>query len=151
MHIKQPSLAFVSTLVASILASVLLTGCGGGLDAVVVASASSPSSPFLFWTGSSGGDRVIDGLGHQFAFRSETGCLSNFQTGQDNSAFCLISGGNTVTYGAFQGRVANVLITDGTCHAAIIDTYTGNFSQIEVDAYGREVVLTTELHPVLCI
>ena len=150
MHIRKPSLAPASTVVASALASVLLTGCGGGFDAVVVASPSASSSPFLFWTGSSGGDHVIDGLAHHFAFRSETGCLYNFQTGQDNSAFCLISGGNTVTYGAFQGRVTNVLITDGTCHAAIIDAYTGNFSDIEVDAYGREVVLTTGLHPVLC-
>lgn len=144
MHIKPTTIARISTL----LAAVLLTGCGGGsVDAVVVAS--SPS-PFLIWSGSTGGDRVIDGLGHQFAFRSGSGCLYNLQTGQDNQAFCLASRGNVVTYGAFQGQVANVLISDGTCHAAIIDSFTGNFSDIEVDAQGRELVFTTQLHPVSC-
>lgn len=132
----------------SLMASISLAGCGGGADVFVGVEA--PSSPYLSWAGSSGGDRVIDGLGHQFAFRSDTGCLVNVQTGLTNGAFCLVPGGNVVTYGAFQGQVVNVLITDGTCHAAIIDAFTGNFSDIELDQYGREVVLVTSLHPALC-
>ena len=130
----------------AVTASVFLGGCGGG--EVVVASA---APPFVIWSGSSGGDRVIDGLGHQFAFRSASRCLYNVQTGQDNVAFCLVPGSNVVTYGSFQGRVANVLITDGTCHAAIVDSFTGTFSDIEIDAFGRETVLVTQLRPALCV
>ena len=136
----------LSTIIA-VAMSAVLAGCGGGGEIVV---ASAPP-PFLIWSGSSGGDRVIDGLGHQFAFRSGNGCLYNAQTGQDNTAFCLVPSSNIVTYGPFQGRIANVLITDGTCHAAIIDSFTGNFSDIEVDAFGRETVFITQLHPGLCV
>lgn len=131
--------------------SVFLAGCGGGGGGSGEVVIVSVPPPFVFWSGSSGGDRVIDGLGHQFAFRSGSGCLYNFQTGQDNSAFCLVPGTNVVTYGSFQGRVANVLVTDGTCHAAIIDSFTGNFNDIEIDAYGREIVFVTQLHPALCV
>ena len=128
--------------------SAALAGCGGGAAYVDVGSAAQ--SKFLFWPGSSGGDRVIDGLSHQFGFYADNGCLFNAQTGQENTVFCLPPNSNVVTYGAFQGQVLNVIVADGTCHAAILDSFTGNFSDIEVDAYGREVVLTTQLHPARC-
>lgn len=134
--------------VVSLMTSISLAACGGGGEVFV--GVSTASAPFISWAGSSGVDHVIDGLGHQFAFRSDTGCLYNFQTGGTNAAFCLVSGNNVVTYGAFQGQVVNVLITDGSCHAAIIDSFTGNFSDIELDQFGREVVLVTSLHPALC-
>lgn len=130
--------------------TLVLAGCGGGAD-VAVTVAAPPRPTFIGWVGSSGGDRVIDGLGHLFAFFSDTGCLQNFQTGSENTAFCLVPGTNLVNYGGFHGQVANVLVSDGTCHAAIVDTATGNFSDIELDSFGREVVLTTQLHPALCV
>lgn len=135
----------VTTIVA--ISVLLLAGCGGGSASVAVGP---PPPQFIVWVGSSGASHVIDGPGHQFAFFADTGCLFNFQTGQENPAFCLGPGSNFVSYGAFHGQVTNVLVTNGTCQAAIIDSFTGNFSDIEVDAFGREVVLTTPLHPALC-
>jgi hypothetical protein len=123
-----------------------LAGCGGG------GSSDGGGGPaFLVWSGSSGGSSVIDGTGHSFAFFADSGCLYNAQTQRENTAFCLSPGSNIVSYGAFRGQVANVLVSNGTCQAAIIDSLTGNFSDIELDAYGREVVLTTQLHPALCV
>lgn len=130
------------------LTTIILTGCGGGSASVDVIAA---PPQFIVWTGSSGGNFVIDGVGHQFAFYSDNGCLYNPQTGQENLAFCLAPGSNFVNYGTFHGQVANVLVSNGACQAAIIDSLTGNFSDIEIDAYGREVVLTTQLHPVICV
>jgi hypothetical protein len=127
----------------------ILTGCGGGGSADVVVE--SPPSQFIVWGGSVGGIHVIDGPGHLFAFFSDTGCLYNTQTGQENTAFCLLPGSNVVAYGPFRGQVANVLTSDGTCQAAIIDSLTGNFSDIELDTFGRELVVTTQLHPALCV
>lgn len=129
------------------LSGALLAGCGGGTTDVVAA----PPPQFIVWGGSSGGIHVIDGPGHVFAFFSDTGCLYNAQTGQENTAFCLLPGSNVVAYGPFRGQVANVLASNGTCQAAIIDSLTGNFSDIELDAFGRELVLTTQLHPALCL
>lgn len=127
--------------------ALLLSGCGGGSTDVTVVT---PTPQFIVWPGSSGGAHVIDGLGHIFAFYSDTGCLYNSQTGRENSAFCLIPGSNVVAYGPFHGQVENVIVSDGTCQPAIIDQITGNFVDIEVDAYGREVVGTTSLHPAFC-
>ncbi|MBK4733000.1 hypothetical protein [Noviherbaspirillum pedocola] len=130
------------------LSAAVLAGCGGGGSADGGAAQTSPQ--FIVWAGSSAGSHVIDGPGHVFAFYADTGCLYNYQTGQENSAFCLLPSSNVVAYGAFRGQVANVLASNGTCEAAIIDSLTGNFSDIELDTYGREVVVTTQLHPALC-
>ena len=131
------------------LSGALLAGCGGGGGAADVVAAPPPQ--FIVWGGSTGGIHVIDGAGHLFSFFSDTGCLYNAQTGQENTAFCLLPGSNVVAYGPFRGQVANVLASNGTCQAAIIDSLTGNFSDIELDAFGREVVFTTQLHPALCL
>ena len=127
--------------------ALVLSGCGGGSASVDVGSA---APQLIVWAGSNGGNRVIDGPGNQFAFYSDNGCLYNFQTGQENTAFCLAPGSNFVNYGAFHGQVVNVLVSNGACQAAIVDLQTGNFSDIEVDNFGREVVLTTQLRPALC-
>jgi hypothetical protein len=129
--------------------AVILAGCGGGGSAEVGVEQISPQ--FLVWVGSTGGIHVIDGPGHVFAFYADTGCLYNAQTGQENTAFCLLPGSNVVAYGAFRGQVTNVRASNGTCQAAIIDSLTGNFSDIELDVFGREVVVTTQLRPVLCV
>jgi hypothetical protein len=128
--------------------AVVLAGCGGGGSGDGGTVQTAPQ--FIVWAGSSAGIHVVDGPGHVLAFYSDTGCLYNFQTGQENSAFCLFPRSNVVAYGAFRGQVTNVLASDGTCEAAIIDSMTDNFSDIELDAFGREVVLTTQLHPALC-
>lgn len=127
-----------------------LGGCGGGSASADV-NGTSVTPSFLFWSGSSSGDQVIDGNNHVFAFYADTGCLYNFQTARENTAFCLLPGSNVVAYGPFRGQVLNVLSSAGICVAAVVDALTGNFANIEVDAFGREVVVTTPLHPVLCV
>lgn len=132
----------------SLIFAVLLTGCGGGSDS---SGGEGPAGPaFLFWSGSSSGDKVIDANNEVFAFYSDTGCLYNFQTGQENTAFCLQPGSNVAAYGAFRGRVLNVRDSSGACVAALIDENTGNFADIALDSFGREVVLLTPLRPALC-
>ena len=135
---------------AAIAMSVLamLVGCGGGDGGD--GSSTPVAHPFLIWSGNSSGDQVIDGNNHAFAFYADTGCLYNFQTGRENNAFCLVSSGNVVAYGAFRGQILNVLSSGGICIAAVIDAFTGNFANIEVDNFGREVVVTTQLRPTLC-
>lgn len=133
----------------SLILAALLTGCGGGSgsssgDGFV----EEPS--FLFWSGSSSGDSVIDADNEIFAFYADTGCLYNFQTGRENTAFCLLPGSNLVAYGPFRGRVLNVRASNGACVAALIDEATGNFADIAIDTFGREVVLLTQLRPALC-
>jgi hypothetical protein len=130
------------------ISALTLAGCGGGSGTTDVGA---PPPSFIVWAGSSGGSNVTDGPGHQFAFFSDTGCLFNFQTGRENSAFCLSPRSNFVSYGAFHGQIVNVLVSNGTCQAAIIDSLTGNFSDIELDSFGREVVITTQLHPAICV
>jgi hypothetical protein len=128
--------------------AVLLAGCGGGSAEVAVVQ---PGPEFIVWPGNAGGVHVIDGLNHSFAFYADTGCLHNFQTGRENTAFCIVRGSNIVAYGPFRGQIANVLAADGSCRAAIIDQLTGNFSDVETDVYGREVVATTSLRPAFCV
>lgn len=133
---------------AAIYVLAMLAGCGGGGDGN---DNSTPvTHPFLIWSGSSSGDRVIDGNNHAFAFYADSGCLYNFQTGRENTAFCLVSSGNIVAYGPFRGQVLNVLSSVGVCVAALIDAFTGNFANVEIDQFGREVVVTTPLRPTLC-
>lgn len=128
--------------------AVLLAGCGGGSTEVTVVQ---PAPQFIVWAGNTSGAHVIDGLNHLFAFYSDTGCLHNFQTGRENTAFCLVPGSNIVAYGPFRGQIVNVLAADGSCQTAIIDQLTGNFSDIETDVYGREVVAITSLRPAFCV
>lgn len=136
----------ISTVVIA-MSALILVGCGG----TAAVEIGPPAPRFIGWSGSSGGTTVIDGAGHQFAFYSDSGCLYNAQTGQENLAFCLAPGSNFVNYGAFRGQVANVVVSNGTCQAAIIDSLTGNFSDIEIDSSGRELVFTTQANPVLCV
>ena len=139
----------MKTLVAcAFMLAILLTGCGGGSDSSGDRIPQGPS--LLFWSGSSSGEKVIDANNEIFGFFSDTGCLYNFQTGQENTAFCLLPGSNVVAYGAFRGRVLNVVASTGACVAALIDENTGNFADIAIDTFGREVVLLTQLRPVLC-
>ena len=125
-----------------------LAGCGGSVSVTVGWGSVIPQ--FIFWEGNSSGTGVIDGNGHVFAFFADNGCLYNFHTGRENLAFCLIPGSDVVAYGAFRGQVVNVVSASGSCVAALVDSLTGNFSDIELDAYGRETVLSTQLHPALC-
>lgn len=135
---------------AVILATLLLAGCGGGSADVGVRVASPPPPQFVFWNGSVGGAQVIDVALRTYTFFADTGCLYNALTRQENTAFCLIPGSNSVNYGAFHGQINNVLLADGNCQAAFIDSATGNFISIELDAFGREVVATTQSRPAFC-
>lgn len=136
-----PRLVILSSLLA------LLAGCGGGEANVSIAA---PTHQFIVWSGNAGGSQVIDGLGHSFAFYSDTGCLYNAQTGRENTAFCLVPGTNVVTYGPFRGQIENVVTSDGKCRSAIVDQMSGYFVDIEPDAYSREVVAITTLPPAYC-
>jgi hypothetical protein len=131
----------------AICALAVLAGCGGGGSDQ---TGTQSIHPFLLWSGSSSGDQVIDGNNDAFAFYADSGCLYNFQTGRENTAFCLVSSGNVVAYGPFRGQVLNVLSSTGVCVAAIIDAFTGNFADIEIDSFGREVVVITPLRPTIC-
>lgn len=138
----------MKTLVAcSLILAISLTGCGGGSDS---GGGFDEGPSFLFWSGSSSGDIVIDADNETYAFYSDTGCLYNFQTGRENTAFCLLPGSNLVAYGPFRGRVLNVRTSTGSCVAALIDENTGNFADIGLDSFGRELVLLTPLRPALC-
>lgn len=134
----------------SLVLAISLAGCGGGGSDSNNDGNGVSGPAFLFWSGSSRGDEVIDANSQIFAFYSDSGCLYNFQTGRENTAFCLRPGTNLVAYGPFRGEVLNVRASNGACVAALIDESTGNFADIEVDSFGREVVLLTPLRPDLC-
>jgi hypothetical protein len=123
-----------------------LTGCGGGGG-----DSAPPPPPFVIWAGSSNGDHVVDANNHAFAFFADSGCLFNFQTGRENPNFCLTTAADTALYGPLRVRIANILSADGTCIAALLDEATGHFLDIELDSFGNEVAIITELHPVLCL
>jgi hypothetical protein len=129
---------------------VLLAACGGGTVSVVWSSGVPVISQFIVWEGNSLGDQIVDASGQRFAFLADSGCLYNFQTRRENTAFCLIAGGNVAAYGSFRGAVVNVRSSSGSCVAALLDALTGNFTDIRVDAYDREVVATTQLRPERC-
>jgi hypothetical protein len=121
--------------------------CGDGSVAVVWA----PTTGFIVWIGNSRGDRVVDGRNQLFAFAAGSRCLYNFQTGSANDAFCLLTGSGQVVYGAFRGEVTNVHAADGSCVAALTDPMTGNFIDVAVAPYGREVVVATARRPERCM
>lgn len=127
-----------------------LAGCGGGSGSDDDGT-DLVGSKFVFWTGNSSGDEVIDANSQVFAFYADSGCLYNFQTDRENAAFCLTGNSNIVAYGPFRGEVVNVRSSTGFCIAALVEIGTGNFIEIAIDSFGREVVLVTQLRPALCL
>ena len=128
-----------------------LAGCGGGSTSVSVDGVPEPSRrTFIFWSGSSGGERVVDVNNDAFAFFSDTGCLYNFRTGLENPGFCLNAGGDRVRYGVLAMRIVNVTSVTGTCIAALVEESTAQFVDIETDSFGREIVAVTALRPNPC-
>lgn len=123
----------------SIVAALSLAACGGSTVAVVWSSGSG----FIVWVGNSRGDHVFDGRNQGFAFSTENRCLYNFQTGRRNDAFCLLPDGDSFAYGAFRGVISNARAADGSCVATMTDAASGNVINIDLDAYGREVVIVT--------
>ena len=129
-----------------------LGGCGGGYVSVGIGSSFCDCDvPFVFWSGSANGDRVVDVNNKAFAFFADNGCLYNFQTDRENQAFCLTHAGDTAQYGPAFLRIANVRSIAGTCIAALLDAATGRFIDIELDTAGREVVFVTATIPQSCI
>jgi len=128
-----------------------LAGCGGGSTSVSIVGGQQPARrTFIFWSGSSGGERVVDVNNDAFAFFTDTGCLYNFQTGRENQGFCLNAGGDRVRYGVLAMRIVNVTSAAGTCIAALVEESTAQFVDIAIDAFGREVVAVTALRPNPC-
>lgn len=128
-----------------------LAGCGGGSTSVSIDDGPAPVRPtFIFWSGSSGGERVVDVNNDAFAFFNDSGCLYNYQTGRENQGFCLSASGDRVRYGVLAMRIVNVTSVTGTCIAALVEESTAQFVDIEVDAFGREVVAVTGLRPNPC-
>lgn len=129
----------------------VLAGCGGGSTSVYVDDGPAPARrTFIFWSGSSGGERVVDVNNDAFAFFDDTGCLYNFRTGRENQGFCLTAGGDRVRYGVLAMRIVNVTSAAGTCIAALVEESTAQFVDIETDAFDREVVAVTALRPNPC-
>lgn len=129
----------------------VLMGCGGGYVSVSIGSSFSDDDPFVIWTGNSSSDRIVDANNQIFAFYVDSGCLYNFQTHRENPTFCLTTGGNMAQYGGFLVRIVNVRVVTGACVTALVDPVTARFIDVEVDAFGREVLFITEVHPQLCI
>ena len=126
-----------------------LTGCGGSISFGV---GDVPiDHPFVIWAGNSNGDEVVDANNNAFAFFADNGCLFNFQTGRENTHFCLTLAGDTALYDGFLVRIANVRSGTGVCIAALLDAPTGRFIAIGLDSVGREVVFITALHPDFCL
>src|SRR3981081_1057315 len=103
-----------------------LTGCGGGSASFGVGDFFI-DHPFVTWAGNSNGDEVVDANNNAFAFFADNGCLFNFQTGRENTHFCLTLAGDTALYDGFLVRIANVRSGTGVCIAALLDAATGNF------------------------
>ncbi|MBK4735434.1 hypothetical protein [Noviherbaspirillum pedocola] len=129
----------------SVLAALSLAACGGSSVAVVWSSGSG----FIVWVGNSRGDHVVDGRNESFAFTTESRCLYNFQTGRRNGAFCLLPNDNAFAYGPYRGAIRNAYAADGSCVATLTDA-GGNVIDIDLDAYGREVVVLTPRHAQQC-
>ncbi|HYD62343.1 MAG TPA: hypothetical protein VEC35_18415 [Noviherbaspirillum sp.] len=130
---------------------VTLTGCGGGSVSVGVGEFSDDEPSFIIWTGNYNGDLVVDANNQVFAFYADNGCLYNFHTQRENPHFCLTAPGNAALYGGFLVRIANVRALSGACVTALIDPVTAHFVDVEIDAFGREAVFVTSLHPQFCV
>jgi hypothetical protein len=131
--------------------AVTLSGCGGGGDSGSADEGQdSQAHPFLVWAGSSSGDRVIDANNDAFAFFADTGCLFNFQTGRENRDFCLTSGQSTAQYGRLFMRIVNGRSVVGSCIAALVEESTARFIDIQIDTFGREIVIVTTVQPEPC-
>jgi hypothetical protein len=127
-----------------------LTGCGGGSVSVGVGAFSDDEPSFIFWAGNFSRDLVVDANNQVFAFYADNGCLYNFQTQRENPHFCLTGAGDTALYGGFLVRIVNVRAVTGACVTALIDPATAHFVDVEIDAFGREAVFITSLHPQFC-
>lgn len=136
-----------------ILLALLLAGCGGGGEVSVGVGAGSnpaPVHPFIVWAGNSSADQVVDVNNDAFAFYADTGCLFNFRTGRENTAFCLSTPQGNVRYGGLAMRIVNALSAAGTCISVLVEEASANFVDIELDAFGREVVFVTSVRPGFC-
>ncbi|HZW13770.1 MAG TPA: hypothetical protein VFF81_11330 [Noviherbaspirillum sp.] len=127
-----------------------LTGCGGGSVSVGVVAFDDDDSSFIFWTGNSNGDLVVDADNQVFAFYADTGCLYNFQTRRENRDFCLTAAGDAAVYGNYIVRIVNVRAATGACVTALVDPVNGRFVDVVIDTFGREAVSTTSLLPEFC-
>jgi hypothetical protein len=141
----RPGKALATLLLAA------LTGCGGGFVSVGVGAFFDDEPSFIIWTGNSSGDLVVDANNQVFAFFDDNGCLYNFQARRENPNFCLTATGDSAQYGGFLVRIANVRAVTGACITALIDPVTAHFVDVEIDAFGREAVFVTSLHPQLCL
>ena len=141
----RPGKALVMLLLAT------LTGCGGGSVSVGVGASSIDEPSFIVWTGNYSGDLVVDANNQVFAFYADNGCLYNFQSRRENPNFCLTATGDTAQYDGFLVSIANVRAVTGVCVTALIDPVTAHFVDVEIDAFGREAVFVTSLHPQLCV
>lgn len=128
-----------------------LTGCGGGSVSVGVVAFDDDDSSFIFWTGNSNGELVVDADNQVFAFYIDTGCLYNFQTRRENRDFCLTAAGDAAVYGNYLVRIANVRAATGACVTALVDPVNGRFVDVVIDTFGREAVFTTSLLPEFCV
>jgi hypothetical protein len=129
----------------------VLTACGGGSVSVGVGAFSDDEPSFIVWAGNYSGDLVVDANNQVFAFYADNGCLYNFQTRRENPHFCLTATGDAALYGGFLVRIANVRAVTGACVTALIDPVTAHFVDVEIDAFGREAVFVTSLHPQFCV
>lgn len=127
----------------------LLMSCGGSTSVGV--NVDSGGLRLILWTGNFYGERILDADNQGFAFFIDTGCLYNYQTGRQNTSFCITSGGSLIQYQGFVLRIANIRLTNGVCASALVDETTARFIDIELDRWGREVVFITSLQPALCI
>ncbi|HEY0847366.1 MAG TPA: hypothetical protein VGE12_18500 [Noviherbaspirillum sp.] len=127
-----------------------LTGCGGAFVSVGVGTFDDDTALFIFWTGNSSGDLVVDADNQGFAFYADTGCLYNFQTRRENRDFCLTAAGDAALYGNYLVRIANIRAVTGACVTALVDPVNGRFVDVVTDTFGREAVFTTPLLPQFC-
>ena len=132
--------------------SALLAGCGGGYVSAGVGFGSGFERPgFLSWAGTSSGVQVADVNNDLFAFFEDSGCLYNYATGRENLSFCLVSRQGQVRYGTLPLRIVSALSAANSCIAVLVEESSGNFVDVQLDAFGREAVLVTASRPALCV
>lgn len=125
-----------------------LASCGGSVSVGI--DVTDGELHFIIWTGNFYGSRILDADSQEFAFFIDSGCLYNFQTGRQNSSFCIVSGGNIIQYKGVRLRIANIRSTNGACVSALVDDTMTRFINVELDGSDREVVFITSIQPVLC-